>query len=74
MNENRNENEITKWFVDNTDKWTQEEDTIIFHVPINDIPPEAVEVARAYKECCDNSKRKAQLLHSMGIGVADDWE
>ena len=62
-----------KWFVENQDKWEQIGDEIIFKVPESEIPPLALSAAKAYKESCDNFTKRAELLHSMGIGVGD-WE
>lgn len=63
-----------KWFVENPDKWSQVGDEIVFYVPEKEIPALALSAAKAYKESCDNFTKRAEILHSMGIGVADDWE
>lgn len=62
-----------QWFNENLDKWSRIGDKVVFNVPLEEIPEEVQKTAAAYEQTIVNSRRRMEIMHSMGVGVAD-WE
>lgn len=62
------------WLIENEGKWYTENGEMHFTIPLDQVPIEVLENAQAYKKQVENSRRRMNLLHSMGVGVDDSWD
>ena len=73
QNEFKSGDNPSVWFVNNYDKWYRKGGEIHFTVPLEQIPPEILEDAAAYKASVENSIRRVRMWKAMGFGDGD-WD
>lgn len=62
-----NEKEAKGWLIDNQDLWDNEGDRIVFHCPLEQVPPGVLKIAQAYEQCTKKWDERLKILKQMNV-------
>lgn len=55
------------WLIEHEDLWDNEGDRIVFHCPLEEVPPEILEIAQAYEQTIKDDRNRLKILKQMNL-------